>query len=229
MPEPVESSPGTCAFLAGDTPVQTENGPCALDRLEPGRRVITYCRGVQTIRAVSVLPAARVRALRPLALAFPGQQALRLTTASRLLVSTPWIELLFGLTEAIVPAGSLLADPAVTLLPTEDRPYYALHLDRPDFIYAGAALWLASPAPVAGDGVVAFPHRLPRPELDHVETRLALHSAGALDRLLNIAPTRVSCQIEDVPPGRVEVRHPLRGRATEPTPVSEIPPPRIDA
>ncbi|MPM29707.1 hypothetical protein SDC9_76247 [bioreactor metagenome] len=90
----------------------------------------------------------------------------------------------------------------MTAVAAEGRPYYALHLDRPDFIYAGVALWLAFPAPVAGDGVVPFPHRLPRPVLDHLETRLAHHYAGSMERLLKTTP--------------------LRSGATVPTPISEI-------
>ncbi|RBP89818.1 Hint domain-containing protein [Rhodobacter sp. 140A] len=229
MPDPVEFPLGVSAYLAGNTPVQTETGLCPLDRLEPGQRVITYCRGVQAIRAVSVLPASRVQALRPLALVFPGQEELRLTAGSRLLTATPWSELLFGMTEAMVPAGSLLSDPAVNRIPAENRPYYALHLDRPDFIYAGVALWLAFPAPVAGDGVVPFPHRLPRPELDHVETRLAHHYAGSVEHLLKTTLPR--------PPRRPGSSHATgaqasctlrRSGATAATPISEVPRPSND-
>lgn len=43
---------------------------------------------------------------------------------------------------------------------SKDQPYYALHLDRPDFIYAGNLLWLTPLEPIHGAGVGPFPQRL---------------------------------------------------------------------
>ena len=101
--------------------------------------------------------------------------------------------------------------------------------NTPEAIYAGVALWLASPAPVAGDRVVPFPHRLPRPELDHVETRLAHHYAGSVEHLLKTTLPR--------PPRRPGNTHATgaqascalrRSGATAATPISEVPRPSND-
>lgn len=189
------SDPGVSAYLAGNTMVRTESGLRPLCQLRPGVRVIAFCGGLTIVRAISVLSASAVRALGPVSLTFPKEEVLCLTSASRLLVASPWSEFLFGIFEATVPVSSLLSDPAASMCTEADQPFYAIHIDRPDFIYAGSALWLTPPAPVTNSTVAPFPQRAPRVALDHTEARLLLHYAGSIELLLK--PSQGS---SDTPP-----------------------------
>ena len=178
---------GVSAYLAGDTLVRTESGLCPLCQLTPGARVMVFCGGLAIVRAISVLSASAMKVFRPVSLTFSHGEILCLTEASRLLVASPWSELLFGISEATVPVSSLSSDPAASLDTEVDQPFYALHIDRPDFIYAGPALWLTPPVPVTNGSVVPFPQRAPRVALDDFEARLLHHYAGSFEMLLRLS------------------------------------------
>ena len=193
---------GVICFAAGSL-ILTPLGPCPVETLRQGDRVLTRDSGAREIRWIGRRTVAGLGELAPVRIAagvLGASRDLWVSQQHRLLLCAPRLELYTGETEAFVPARHLADSRAVSIRQVPRVTYVHLMFDRPEVIWAdgvacesffvgasGRASMTAGmraefaallPDLAAGTGLPGGPAR---PSLDRRETAaLALGPAGLL-------------------------------------------------
>jgi len=132
--EPVGPAPS----IAGDTLVETSQGPRPIDRLQRGDAVQTAQHGLQPVRWIVKHDLPAFGSHRPVRLRAPYLGLTRDITLSQhhhVRIGGTDAEYLFGAESVLVEARHLLSHPAATLVPQEQtQMYYQLLLDHHDCI-----------------------------------------------------------------------------------------------
>lgn len=173
------------------TLIDTVHGPRPVELLRPGDRVLTRDRGAQEIRWTGQRSVIGVGCFSPVEIPagrFGATAPLTVSQQHRILVAAPQMELLFGVSEAFVPAVWLANGRDASLVQGKGVTYHHLLLDRHDVITANG---VASESLFHGDAAneqqsffpeleaVAISHRrTARPVLRRYEVE-ALMRAGA--------------------------------------------------
>ncbi|MEL6607390.1 MAG: Hint domain-containing protein [Pseudomonadota bacterium] len=132
-------------FDAG-TPIRTPGGWAAVDALAPGDVVLTRDAGPQTVRWVGRRPVWGVGRFAPVEIpagALGNTRTLRVSQQHRVLWRSPKAELMFGTTEVLVPAVSLVGRHGITLKQGVQATYCHILLDEHALLDA-AGLWSES-------------------------------------------------------------------------------------
>jgi hypothetical protein len=125
-------------FVRG-TQIATRRGSVAIEDLEVGDEVITMDHGFQKIRWIGSTTVAAEGNLAPVVIrkgAMGNERDLRVSPQHRMLVRGWHVELMFGETEALVPAKALINDETVFPLEGGTVEYFHVMFDCHELIYA---------------------------------------------------------------------------------------------
>ncbi|MGL5012236.1 MAG: Hint domain-containing protein [Paracoccaceae bacterium] len=138
-------------FTTG-TPIDTDQGPVAVENLRPGMRVWTADHGYQPVRWINSRAVARAeqradRRLRPIRIAahafgpgFPGS-TLHVSPQHRICLTGWRAELYYGQPEVLIPAAALVNGTSITVTPPKaDVTYVHFLLDGHQIVRAGGVL-----------------------------------------------------------------------------------------
>ncbi|UWQ94121.1 Hint domain-containing protein [Rhodobacteraceae bacterium M385] len=136
-------------FCSG-TLIDTPNGPVRVETLRPGDQVLTADHGPQTLRWIGGqrLPHPGLHAPIKISTGALGNglpnQPLAVSPQHRILVQSPIVQRMFGVTEVLVPALRLLDHPGVAQAPG-DTPtrYWHMLFDRHEVVCANG-IWAES-------------------------------------------------------------------------------------
>lgn len=143
--------------------IATEAGEVAVERLQPGDRVLTRDSGMQPIRWIGtrrlsigeliVDPALQPIRIRAGALgAGVPERDMMVSRQHRMVITGPWAELMFGSDEVLVRAVHLLGHPGIEAVTLKTVTYIHLLFDRHELVMADGA-WSESFQP--GDRCMA--------------------------------------------------------------------------
>lgn len=125
-------------FVSG-TMIATRHGAVPVEELKIGDEVITMDHGFQKIRWIGATTVAAEGRLAPVVIrrgAMGNERDLRVSPQHRMLVRGWHVELMFGRSEALVPAKALINDETVFQLEGGSVEYFHILFDRHELIYA---------------------------------------------------------------------------------------------
>lgn len=129
--------------FAAEALIAGPHGPMRAGDIEPGDRVDTFDRGMQTVRWVGRMPVRGQGDAAPIRFA-PGaignDAPLRLSPQHRVLLRSERAELLFCAPEVLVPAKALVNGGTIRPAPCDTVTYVHLLLDRHEVLWADGAL-----------------------------------------------------------------------------------------
>ncbi|MEX0286064.1 MAG: Hint domain-containing protein [Paracoccaceae bacterium] len=130
---------GIACFVSG-TPIETDRGPVAVERLKAGDLVQTMDRGLQPLRwrgARTIRGRGRYAPVRISAGALGARETVLVSPQHRILVSGWQAELLFGEPELLVPARALVGGAGVQRAPCDLVTYHHLMFDQHEILFSG--------------------------------------------------------------------------------------------
>lgn len=127
----------TC--FAQNTRIEGEHGPVAVETLEPGDRVWTRDRGLQTIRWVghrTVRGHGKYAPIKIMKGALGNTRTLRVSPLHRMLICSETAQLLFGSTEVLACAKHLVNGDTIFAEPCDAITYFHILFDQHEVIFA---------------------------------------------------------------------------------------------
>lgn len=197
----VEINQAQACFTAG-TRIETDQGPVAIEDLEPGMMIQTYDHGFQPLRWVGHSQVAVTSVTAPIRFAkgqFGATADLWVSPNHRMLVTGQFAELLFGEGEVLVKAKDLINDSSIRPDLSQQRvDYFHLLFDQHEILSAHGVLsesYHPGPQTTAGfdaetqaELFALFPELCPmagtgygsaaRPSLRQFEAQLLTHCMG---------------------------------------------------
>jgi len=128
-------------FVSG-TRIKTTAGEVAVDNLEVGQLVQTMDHGLQPIRWIGSAKRAAVGDLAPIRIrkgALGNDRDLWVSPQHRMLMSGPQTEMMFGESEVLATAKSLLNDHTITRVEGGEVEYFHILFDSHEIVYAEGA------------------------------------------------------------------------------------------
>lgn len=125
--------------FVGGTLIATRRGSVPVEDLEVGDEVITMDHGFQKIRWIGSTSVPATGRLAPVVIrrgAMGNDRDLRVSPQHRMLVRGWHVELMFGRSEALVPAKALINDETVFQLEGGNVDYFHILFDQHELVYA---------------------------------------------------------------------------------------------
>lgn len=177
-------------FLAG-TEIETNHGPCPVERLRAGDTLRTLHHGLQPLRWIGRSTVRGVGLNAPVRFepgALGNTRALSLSPNHRILLRCPEAELFFGCPEVLVPAKFLIDGLRIHSAPAHRADYLHLLLDRHETIFSGAvateSLFAGHVALDVLDTAAVEDLRRVLPQLDVTHKRLSHRSLNRAEAAL---------------------------------------------
>ncbi len=201
---PTPGTPDIPCFVSG-TLIETEHGPCPVEQITPGMRLLTLDAGYEPVQAVrQVVCTAQDLAghphLRPIVLPSETGRALRVSPSHRIYLNSDAAELLFGASQVLAPATAFVGFAGSHIEAVKGPVRYihllldAHHVIKADGLWAETLFLgdLISPAIAHRTGWAIAPgfdlarahhEETARPILRTYETRLLLAKDGPLRQI----------------------------------------------